>query len=244
MRNDRNAECGVIGHGNCKYASRGDGERRPFEDDATDTRSAFPFRIPHSAVRVLGIDPGLNITGYAVLEVAADGPKVVEAGVVRGQTRDSLTARLAEIHDGVADVIATLRPSAMALEQLYSHYEHPRTSILMGHARGVICLAAAKGGVEVHNYSATQIKKVLTGNGSSAKGSDAVGCHAGAAADRSCRSPPMWPTRWRSRFATIIFLCDTIIWRFRRRDKSESRCAPQRTKSVDHEDYRQAAACC
>ncbi len=122
------------------------------------------------SVRVLGIDPGLNITGYAVLEAAADGPMVIEAGVVRGQTRDSLTARLAEIHDGVADVIATLRPSAMALEQLYSHYEHPRTSILMGHARGVICLAAAKGGVEVHNYSATQIKKVLTGAGRAPKG--------------------------------------------------------------------------
>jgi len=62
-----------------------------------------------------------------------------------------------------------LRPSAMALEQLYSHYEHPRTSILMGHARGVICLAAAKANIEVINYSATQIKKVLTGNGRAPK---------------------------------------------------------------------------
>jgi crossover junction endodeoxyribonuclease RuvC len=145
------------------------------DDHSTDDRRPTPiphspFPIPQSTVRVLGIDPGLNITGYAVLEVAADGPKVIEAGVVRGQTRDSLTARLMEIHDGVADVIATLRPSAMALEQLYSHYEHPRTSILMGHARGVICLAAAKSGVEVHNYSATQIKKVLTGAGRAPKG--------------------------------------------------------------------------
>ena len=89
--------------------------------------------------------------------------------MVRGKTKDSLVARLAEIHDGVAEVIAALQPSAMALEQLYSHYDHPRTSILMGHARGVICLAAAKAGIEVTNYSATQIKKVLTGNGRAPK---------------------------------------------------------------------------
>lgn len=127
------------------------------------------LRTPHSALRILGIDPGLNLTGYAVLEVQPGGPKVIEAGVVRGKTKDSLAARLGEIHDGVADVIAALRPNAMALEQLYSHYDHPRTSILMGHARGVICLAAAKVGIEVTNYSATQIKKVLTGNGRAPK---------------------------------------------------------------------------
>ncbi len=128
-----------------------------------------PFPTPHSPLRILGIDPGLNITGYAVLEVSGGLPKIVEAGVVRGTTKASLITRLAEIHDGVADVIAALRPSTMAIEQLYSHYEHPRTSILMGHARGVICLAAAKADLEVTNYSATQIKKVLTGNGRAPK---------------------------------------------------------------------------
>jgi crossover junction endodeoxyribonuclease RuvC len=127
------------------------------------------FIVHHSSLRILGIDPGLNLTGYAVLEAQPSGPKVIEAGVVRGKTKDSLAARLAEVHDGVAEVIAALRPSAMALEQLYSHYEHPRTSILMGHARGVICLAAAKAGIDVTNYSATQIKKILTGNGRAPK---------------------------------------------------------------------------
>jgi crossover junction endodeoxyribonuclease RuvC len=135
--------------------------------DAKDDRSSFI--VHRSSFRVLGIDPGLNITGYAILEAASGAPKVIEAGVIRGKTKDSLVARLAEIHDGVADVIATLQPSAMALEQLYSHYDHPRTSILMGHARGVICLAAAKAGIVVTNYSATQIKKVLTGNGRAPK---------------------------------------------------------------------------
>ena len=119
--------------------------------------------------RVLGIDPGLNVTGYGVLEVSNNGPRVCEAGVVRGRTRNSLTARLVEIHDGVAEVIAALKPSAMALEQLYSHYQRPRTAILMGHARGVICLAAAQAGIPVIHYSATQVKKALTGNGRASK---------------------------------------------------------------------------
>jgi len=121
------------------------------------------------AVRTLGIDPGLNITGYAVLDPSPSGPKLVEAGVVRGTTRGSLTARLFEIHQGVAEVIAALQPRAMSLEQLYSHYAHPRTSILMGHARGVICLAAAQAGVPVIHYSATQVKRILTGNGRAPK---------------------------------------------------------------------------
>ena len=119
--------------------------------------------------RVLGIDPGLNVTGYGVLEVAAGGPKLCEAGVIRGRTRDSLTARLVEIHTGVCEVIAALRPTVMALEQLFSHYKRPRTSILMGHARGVICLAAAQAGIQVVDYSATQVKKTLTGSGNASK---------------------------------------------------------------------------
>jgi crossover junction endodeoxyribonuclease RuvC len=122
------------------------------------------------AIRILGIDPGLNITGYGVIDIAPGRPpKICEAGVVRGKTRESLTARLVEIHEGVVDVIKSLKPAAMSLEQLYSHYNQPRTAILMGHARGVICLAASLAGVPVVHYSATQIKKVLTGNGRAPK---------------------------------------------------------------------------
>jgi crossover junction endodeoxyribonuclease RuvC len=121
------------------------------------------------ALRILGIDPGLNITGYGVLEVTRGSVKLCEAGVVRGRSTGSLSARLNEIHAGVVDVIASLTPAAMAVEQLYAHYKHPRTAILMGHARGVICLAAAQAGIGVMHYSATQVKKVLTGNGRAPK---------------------------------------------------------------------------
>ena len=121
------------------------------------------------SLRILGIDPGLNITGYGVLDTDGRQLRVVEAGVVRGKTRGSLTARLREIHEGVAEVIAGLKPEVMAIEELYSHYARPRTAILMGHARGVICLAAALADISVRHYSATQIKRILTGNGRAPK---------------------------------------------------------------------------
>jgi len=122
-----------------------------------------------SPTRILGIDPGLNITGYGVLEIDDGKLRLCEAGVIRGKTRDSLTARLADIHRGVTEVIAALQPEVMALEELYSHYERPRTAILMGHARGVICLAATQADIPVVHYSATQVKKILTGSGRAPK---------------------------------------------------------------------------
>ena len=120
--------------------------------------------------RILGIDPGLNVTGYGVLDVGNGEVRLCEAGIIRGKARNSLTRRLAEVYQGVCDVIASLGPSVMSLEELYSHYKRPRTAILMGHARGVICLAATQAGIPVVHYSATQIKKILTGSGRAPKG--------------------------------------------------------------------------
>ena len=120
-------------------------------------------------LRILGIDPGLNVTGYGVLEWSAGRLRLCEAGIVRGTARASITARVEEIHRGVAEVIADLRPTVMAIEELYSHYARPKTAILMGHARGVICLAAAQAGVSVVHYAATQVKKITTGSGHATK---------------------------------------------------------------------------
>jgi crossover junction endodeoxyribonuclease RuvC len=120
-------------------------------------------------MRILGIDPGLNTTGYGVLDFAGRQPTLVEAGVVRGKAGGSLAERVQEIHAGVVDVIASLKPEALAIEELYSHYDHPTTAILMGHARGVIVLAAAQAGIPVNSYPATQVKKTITGNGHAAK---------------------------------------------------------------------------
>jgi crossover junction endodeoxyribonuclease RuvC len=119
--------------------------------------------------RVLGIDPGLHTTGYGVLERGTAGPVICEAGVVRTRAHGSLEARLAEIYEGVRDVIRSCTPQVMAVEELYSHYKRPRTAILMGHARGVICLAAAEARIPVNHYAATQVKRLLTGSGRATK---------------------------------------------------------------------------
>jgi crossover junction endodeoxyribonuclease RuvC len=121
-------------------------------------------------MRILGVDPGLNTTGYGVVDFSQRQVRLVEAGVVRGRAKGSLPERVREIYEGVAEVIATLKPEAIALEKLYAHYDRPTTAILMGHARGVIVLAGAQAGIGVHDYAATQVKKTLTGNGRAPKG--------------------------------------------------------------------------
>lgn len=140
----------------------GDGVQR---DDGPSTNG----RAAKNGIRILGVDPGLQTTGYGVLTVTPTGCTVVEAGVVRASPRGSLALRVRTIHEGICEVIAGLQPSVLALEELYSHYQRPRTAILMGHARGVICLAASLSNVPVAGYSATQVKKILTGSGRAPK---------------------------------------------------------------------------
>jgi len=118
---------------------------------------------------ILGIDPGLNTTGYGVIDASGKRVQLREAGVVRSTSKASLTRRVRQIHDGTAEVIRSFRPAVLALEELYSHYERPTTAILMGHARGVICLSAAQADVPVKHYAATQVKKLLTGSGRAPK---------------------------------------------------------------------------
>lgn len=122
--------------------------------------------------RILGLDPGLQTTGYGVLELTPAGPRVVEAGVVRsaaGRDPADMGDRLKSLYDGILEVIDQCQPAAVAVEQLYAHYDHPRTSILMAHARGVFFLAAAQRDVPVFSYAATKVKKTVTGHGRAVK---------------------------------------------------------------------------
>jgi crossover junction endodeoxyribonuclease RuvC len=134
-----------------------------------DAKSRIPD--PRSAeARVVGIDPGLNITGYAVVEPSPRGAFVVEAGVIRPGSRcQALGDRLVWIHRGIVEVLDAFPPAAVALEQVHSHVKHPRTAILMAHARGVIVLAAAQSNTPVVGYAPTRIKKTLTGSGRAPK---------------------------------------------------------------------------
>jgi len=119
--------------------------------------------------RILGIDPGLHVTGYGVVEASSSQqPKVCEAGIIRCSGKD-MASRLLFLYNGIVEVIDQFQPKVVAVEQLYAHYQHPRTAILMGHARGVIFLAAKQRGLPLVSYNATRIKKTITGNGRASK---------------------------------------------------------------------------
>lgn len=121
--------------------------------------------------RVLGIDPGLRITGYAVMERKGGENLLLEAGIITSKApgKSSLQSRIGLIYDGVMEILEQFRPATMGVEQLFAHYKHPRTAILMGHARGAILLTAAQKDLELFSFNPTRVKKTLTGNGRASK---------------------------------------------------------------------------
>ncbi len=130
----------------------------------TPTTSTMPRRI-------LGLDPGLQTTGYGVLEATDKGPRVVDAGVIRSTEGDpsNMAQRVKALYDGLCEVLDEWKPNAMAVEQLYAHYDHPQTAILMAHARGAYFLAGAQRNIPVTSYAATKVKKLVTGSGRASK---------------------------------------------------------------------------
>jgi len=120
-------------------------------------------------MKILGIDPGLQVCGYACVEAGTEGERLIEAGVIRTDRRAGIGEKLNRIAGDMQSLLVRFEPAVVAIEQLYSHYGHPRTAILMGHARGVILQKCAEAGVEIKSYSATRIKKSLTGNGRASK---------------------------------------------------------------------------
>lgn len=120
-------------------------------------------------MRILGIDPGLQCCGYAILECGRHGEQLLEAGTIRTSAAAAIERRLDQIAIDLGAIIDSFSPALVAVEDLYSHYAHPRTAILMGHARGVILQTAARAGIAVKSFSATRIKKSLTGNGRAKK---------------------------------------------------------------------------
>jgi crossover junction endodeoxyribonuclease RuvC len=119
--------------------------------------------------RILGIDPGLRTTGYGVIDVANGRAHLVEAGVVTPNARDSLERRLQDLHDGMTAVVLATRPTAIVIEELYTTYKNPLTAIMMGHARGVLCLTGAQHGVPVHTLAHSLVKRSLIGTGAARK---------------------------------------------------------------------------
>jgi crossover junction endodeoxyribonuclease RuvC len=124
---------------------------------------------------ILGIDPGLRLTGYGVIATVPGGKAVLlDAGVIRlvkgRESKRPIPDRLVELETELSSIIEEHHPDVIAIEMLYSNYKHPRTAILMAHARGVILLAAARCGARLEQVAANRVKQALTGYGHTSKG--------------------------------------------------------------------------
>ncbi|MBV9439914.1 MAG: crossover junction endodeoxyribonuclease RuvC [Candidatus Eremiobacteraeota bacterium] len=122
-----------------------------------------------SAGRILGVDPGLRTTGYGVIEMRPSGPALVEGGVLQPSVQLPLERRLLQLHHGMLEVVRATRPDCMVLEELWSSYEHPLTAVMMGHARGVLALAAGAHGIAVHSLAHALVKRALVASGGARK---------------------------------------------------------------------------
>jgi crossover junction endodeoxyribonuclease RuvC len=119
--------------------------------------------------RYLGIDPGLQRTGYSLLLRTPRGPRLIEGGVVRSTVSKPLEERVLEIGRGLREILEEHRPQAVAIEQVFSLGKNPKSSLLMAHARGALLYAAADFGISVVHYSPKQVKRLLTGSGAADK---------------------------------------------------------------------------
>lgn len=118
---------------------------------------------------VLGIDPGTAVTGYGV--VRGDGatqPVLIECGVIRTHSRAPLATRLKEIHDGIVELISRHKPDVLAVEDVF-YAKNVRTTVVLGHARGVILLAGEQQAVKIEEIPPASIKKAIVGSGSATK---------------------------------------------------------------------------
>jgi crossover junction endodeoxyribonuclease RuvC len=118
---------------------------------------------------VLGVDPGLVGTGWALLEPRSEAPAVIAVGVIETSADLPLAARVHAIYDGIYGLLEKHAPDLMVLEDLYTEYRFPRTALLMAHARGVVCLAARQRGVALLGLAPAIIKRVVAGHGAASK---------------------------------------------------------------------------
>ena len=121
-------------------------------------------------MRILGIDPGLDTTGYGIIDDYEGGFRLLEAGIIETSSKSPIQERLKKIYRGINESIKRFKPEILVLEKLYSNYKHPVTAILMGHSRGVVCLTSAEKNIPLISYPVKRVRKVVTGNGNASKG--------------------------------------------------------------------------
>ncbi len=120
-------------------------------------------------MKILGIDPGLKITGYGLIDTGFSRVKLIEAGIIKTTQTDLLQNRLNKIYRNLDNLIVEYVPDIMVLEKLYTHYQYPTTAAILGHIRGVICLLCAQRSVKLVEHSVKRIRKAVTGSGAASK---------------------------------------------------------------------------
>jgi len=144
---------------------------------STPTRSStisapppFPLRTaaPAAARRILGIDPGLRVTGFGVVSVTGSKLTYVTCGCIRSDAREPLPVRLKMILADLSEVIAREHPTEAAVEKVFVNV-NPQSTLLLGQARGAAISAAVQAGLPVAEYTALQVKQAVVGHGKAAK---------------------------------------------------------------------------
>lgn len=120
-------------------------------------------------MRILGVDPGLRVTGYGVIDGSGGRLELVEAGTVATNAKDGIAQRLQTIYRGIGGILEDHKPGVIVLEKLFAHYAHPASAIAIGHARAAICLASAEYEVPLVSVASTRVKKAVISNGHASK---------------------------------------------------------------------------
>lgn len=121
-----------------------------------------------STLRILGIDPGLRVTGFGVVEQRGNRLCYVASGCIRSAADDGLPQRLHTLFAGIAEVIAAYGPAQAAVEQVFVNV-NPQSTLMLGQARGAAISALVHAGLPVAEYTALQIKQAVVGHGKAAK---------------------------------------------------------------------------
>ena len=121
-------------------------------------------QLLRATVRILGIDPGLRITGFGVIEKAGNALSYLASGCIKTDAKASLPTRLGTIHAGVSELVARYQPDQSVVEIVFVN-TNPQSTLLLGQARGAAITALVAGGVEVAEYTALQVKQAVVGNG-------------------------------------------------------------------------------
>lgn len=122
-----------------------------------------------SPYRIIGIDPGLNVTGYGIIELAGDAsPQLYRYGHIKTNGRKTLSERIFQIYSTLNELILEHHPQVMAIEDIF-YAENVKTAIVMGHARGAAMVAGMNNGLNVYEYTAREVKMSVVGNGAASK---------------------------------------------------------------------------